>query len=105
MILVDGCWLTIGVPHAALRDEVRGPRSGVLRGPTQRPTDQTAQVESCQAGISSCPSSCSLNFKPRSFWGAESRCTKLLKTLETKIGNGIPSVVALDCDFAAGKRF
>jgi transposase len=58
----------IGVPHAALRDEVRGPRSGVLRGPTPRPTDQTAQVESCQAGISSCPSSCSLNLKPRSFW-------------------------------------
>src|SRR5260370_10095580 len=69
----------IGVPHAALRDEIRGPRSEILRDPTPHPTDQTAQVESCQARISSCPSSCSL--KRGSFWGAKSRCPDLLETL------------------------
>src|SRR6266446_4084456 len=57
----------IGVPHAALRDEIRGPRSEVLRDPTPHPTGQTAQVESCQAGISSCPSSRSVTRE--SFWG------------------------------------
>src|SRR6266446_7022005 len=67
----------IGVPHAAPRDEIRGPRSEVLRDPTPQPTDQTAQVESCQAGISSPPSSCSL--RRGSFWGenAFSRVTTL----------------------------
>src|SRR6266566_1583641 len=33
---------SIGVPHAAPRDEIRGPRSEVLRDPTPQPTDQTA---------------------------------------------------------------
>src|SRR5712664_202366 len=61
----------IGVPHAALRDEIRGPRSEVLRDPTPHPTGQTAQVESCQAGISSCPSSRSVTRE--SFWGARRR--------------------------------
>src|SRR6266446_6622962 len=69
----------IGVPHAAPRDEIRGPRSEVLRDPTPQPTDQTAQVESCQAGISSCPSSRSVTRE--SFWGAKSRCPDLLETL------------------------
>ncbi len=36
-------------------------RREVLRGPTSRSTDQTAEVESCQASISSRPTSCSLN--------------------------------------------
>ena len=49
-----------GLPHAALRDEIRGPRSGVLRGPTPPTTDQTPQVESRQAGIPNHPSSGSL---------------------------------------------
>jgi transposase len=67
------------VSHAALRNQVRGPRCEVLRGPTSRSTDQTAQVESCQARISSRPTSCSL--KRRSFWGAKSRFPDLLETL------------------------
>src|SRR6266478_10061393 len=69
----------IGVPHAAPRDEIRGPRSEVLRDPTPQPTDQTAQVESCQAGISSPPSSRSVTRE--SFWGAKSRFPDLLETL------------------------
>src|ERR1700730_13268640 len=77
----------IGVPHAALWDQVHGPRCEVLRGPTSRSTDQTAQVESCQARISSRPTSCSL--KRGSFWGAKSRFPKLLKSLGTKIRNGV----------------
>jgi hypothetical protein len=39
----------------------RPPRSGVLRGPTPATTDQTFQVESCQAWIPGHPSSGNLN--------------------------------------------
>ena len=41
----------LGLPHAALRNEIHGPRSGGLRGPTPATTDQTSQVESHQAWI------------------------------------------------------
>ena len=58
----------LGVPHTPLRDEVRGPRRKLLRGPTSTHTNQTAQVESCQARISTRrPTCCSL--KHGSFWG------------------------------------
>ena len=42
----------LGLPHAALRDEIRGPRSRTLRGATPQATNQAAQVQSRQAGIS-----------------------------------------------------
>jgi hypothetical protein len=45
----------LGLPHVALRDEIRGPRSGVLRSATPTVTDQAAQVESSQAGIPNRP--------------------------------------------------
>jgi hypothetical protein len=44
----------IGLPHAPLRDEIRRPGSEILRGPTPRATDRTAQMESRQVGISRC---------------------------------------------------
>src|SRR2546430_3166403 len=56
----------LGLPHAALRDEIRGPRSGVLRSPTSALTDQTPQVESRHPGIPTHPSSSGL--KSASFW-------------------------------------
>jgi len=70
----------IGVPHAALRDEVRRPRGGVLRGPTAQPTDQTPKVESCQARISSCRSSC--NLRRGEFLGSEKQIPQLTENTE-----------------------
>jgi len=52
--------ILIGVPHAALRDALRGPRSGVLPGPTPTVTDQVSQLESHQLRIPNHPSSGSL---------------------------------------------
>ena len=46
----------IGLPHAALRDEIRRPRSGLLRASTPAITGQAAQVEGRQAGIPNRPS-------------------------------------------------
>jgi hypothetical protein len=57
----------LGLPHAALRDEVRRSGSAILRRPTPQATGYAARVESCQAGISGCRSSRSL--KRRSFRG------------------------------------
>src|SRR5438270_13510987 len=54
------------LPHAALRDEIRGPRSGLLRASTPAFTDQAAQMESRQAGI---PNRRSPGRLSRSFWG------------------------------------
>src|SRR5262245_9017450 len=50
----------LGLPHAALRDAIRGPRSRVLRGPAPPATDQVPQVESRQAWVPSHRSSGSL---------------------------------------------
>src|SRR2546429_4375401 len=36
----------LGLPHAALRDEIRGPRSSLLRASTPRVTDQAPQGQS-----------------------------------------------------------
>src|SRR6266498_2007129 len=58
---------TFGLPHAPLRNEIRGPRSGVLRGPTPSKTDQTPQVESLQAWIPDHPSSGGLEAEAREF--------------------------------------
>src|SRR5205085_1755345 len=54
------------LPHAALRNEIRGPRSGLLRASTPAFTDQAAQMESRQAGI---PNRRSPGRLSRSFWG------------------------------------
>src|SRR5271155_1840878 len=44
--------IEVGGHHpTALMNEIRGPRSRVLRGPTPPTTDQTSQVQSCQAWI------------------------------------------------------
>src|SRR5262249_17213491 len=56
-----------GLPHAPLRDEIRGPRSAVLPSSTPPTTNQAPQVESQQAWIPRCRSSCCLTH--RSFWG------------------------------------
>src|SRR6266446_8377913 len=69
----------LGLPHAALRDEICRSRSGVLRGSTPASTDQTAQVESRQAGIPDRPSSGRL--KNKSVCGAKSRRPDLLELL------------------------
>lgn len=45
----------LGLPDAALRDETRGPRSGVLPGSTPTLTDDTPQVPSSQPRIPSDP--------------------------------------------------
>src|ERR1700741_1436208 len=58
---------TFRLPHAPLRNEIRGPRSGVLRGPTPPTTDQTSQVQSRQAWIPSHPSSGGLNAEVQEF--------------------------------------
>jgi len=58
---------TFGLPHAPLRNEIRGPRSGVLRGATSPTTDQTPQVESRQAGTPDDPSSGSLKAEIQEF--------------------------------------
>src|SRR5437879_12780354 len=47
----------LGLSHAALRHEIRRPRSGLLRGPTPTVTDQAAQMDSRQAGMPSHPTS------------------------------------------------
>jgi transposase len=44
-----------GLPHAALWDEIRGPRSGLLRASTSRVTDQAPQGQSRKARIPSHP--------------------------------------------------
>src|SRR5262249_49693789 len=55
-----------GLPHAALRDAIRGPRSRVLRGSAPQTTDQVSEVESRQARVPNHRSCGSL--KARSFW-------------------------------------
>src|SRR6266513_2853472 len=45
----------LGLPHAALRDEIRGPRSSLLRASTPRVTDQAPQGQSRKARIPSHP--------------------------------------------------
>jgi Transposase IS116/IS110/IS902 family len=52
---------SLALPHAALRNEIRRPRSSVLRSSTPTVTDQAAQVESPQAGIPNRPSPGCLN--------------------------------------------
>jgi len=61
----------IDLPHAALWDEIRGSRSGILRGATPHATDQTPQVESRQTGIPNRPSSRGLK---QSFWRGKCSC-------------------------------
>ena len=60
----------IGVPHATLRDEVRGSRSEVLRGPKPQPAVETPKMEGRQARIPTRPSS-SCNLTHREFLGSE----------------------------------
>src|SRR5262249_48151402 len=59
----------LGLPHTALRDEIRGSRSRVLRGSTPADPDYASQMEGRQAGIQSHRSSGSL---ATSFWGVSS---------------------------------
>jgi hypothetical protein len=66
------------LPYAALRHEVGGPRSGILRGPTPQSTDQPSQMESCQAGISNCRSRCDL--KRSEFLGSEKQIPQITET-------------------------
>src|SRR5207244_13582247 len=59
-----------GISHAALRDELRRPGGGVLRGPTPQTTDSVSEVESRPARIPNHRSSGGLNSIRlwRSFW-------------------------------------
>src|SRR5205823_8460253 len=68
------------LPHAALRNEIRGPRSGLLRASTPAFTDQAAQMESRQAGI---PNRRSPGRLSRSFWGAQATALRWLYDPET----------------------
>src|SRR5437016_11028376 len=69
------------LPHAALRDEIRGPRSGLLRASTPAFTDQAAQMESRQAGIPNRRSPGRLS--SRSFWGVVSHPWPAPKLIQT----------------------
>src|SRR5207249_10652461 len=57
----------LGLPHAALRDEIRGPRSSLLRASTPRVTDQAPQGQSRKARIPSHPNTGG-GLTRRSFW-------------------------------------
>jgi hypothetical protein len=57
----------LGLPRALLRDEIRRQRRSALPGAAPAVTDQAAQQESREPGISTHPSSSSL--KNTSFWG------------------------------------
>jgi len=57
----------LGVPHAALRDELRGPRSSLLRTSTPRLTDQASQGQSRKARIPNHPNTGG-GLKSGSFW-------------------------------------
>src|SRR5437870_6429337 len=58
----------LGLPHAALRHEIHGPRSRLLPTQTPRITGPAAQVESRQAGIQSHPNPGS-GLRTKSFCG------------------------------------
>src|SRR5207302_6958212 len=57
----------LGLPHAALRHEIRGPRSSRLRASTPRVTDQAPQGQSPKARIPSHPNTGG-GLTSRSFW-------------------------------------
>src|SRR5437879_1192493 len=62
----------LGLPHAALRDEIRGPRSSLLRASTPRVTDQAPQGQSRKARIPSHPNTGG-GLTRRSFWREKTR--------------------------------
>src|SRR5437870_9725892 len=73
----------LGLPHAALRHEIRGPRSSRLRASTPRVTDQAPQGQSPKARIPSHPNTGG-GLTSRSFWrGAPATALRWLYEPET----------------------
>src|SRR6266700_7067569 len=72
----------LGLPHAALRDEIRGPKSSLLRASTPRVTDQAPQGQSRKARIPSHPETGG-GLTRRSFWRAAASASRWLYEPET----------------------
>src|SRR5262252_5799740 len=74
----------LGLPHAALWDEIRRPRSGLLRASTPRLTDQAPQVQRRHPRIPT-DSDTRGSLTISSFWGASATALRWLYEPETPL--------------------